>query len=248
MWAYQIADLADRYRIVVYDQRGHGASARTSPTSMTIATLGDDLHDVLRACVPIGEKAVLAGHSMGGISIMSWAARHPHAVADRAAAAVLINTAANRIPDHIPLHGGPRRARRAAPLLVRRSLLTLVHRRARLPIRYLALGDHADAGHLDAIMEMLAQAPPATLRRYITAFLAMDLADELPRLTVPASVVGGTRDRLLPPVHCTLLAERLPSLDRVVMVPGSGHMGPWEARETVSALLADVAQRHLRRP
>src|SRR5580765_3463352 len=89
-WAYQVADLEGQFRVVVYDQRGHGRSGKPGPAGYTIAALGDDLQAVLDACLGPGEAAVLAGHSMGGIAIMSWAIRHPSEVSARAAACALL--------------------------------------------------------------------------------------------------------------------------------------------------------------
>ncbi len=73
----------------------------------------------------------------------------------------------------------------------------------------------------------------------------MDLMPCVPALTVPTAVVGGARDRLLPLVHSERIAAGLPDLVRLVSVPGSGHMGPWEARAVVSGLLAELAERYL---
>src|SRR3989442_366815 len=51
-----------------------------------------DLGAVLSACVPEGERAVVAGHSLGAMTVVAWAAAEPDAVADRIAAAALVNT------------------------------------------------------------------------------------------------------------------------------------------------------------
>ncbi|PRC52272.1 alpha/beta hydrolase, partial [Mycobacterium sp. ITM-2017-0098] len=54
--------------------------------------LAADLDAVLDATLAPGERAVIAGHSMGGIAISSWSGRLPHRVAERADAVALINT------------------------------------------------------------------------------------------------------------------------------------------------------------
>jgi len=81
VWAYQIADLANDYRVIAFDHRGHGRSAvppRRSGYGLDI--LAADLDAVLEATLAAGERAVLAGHSMGGIAITSWAERYPDRV------------------------------------------------------------------------------------------------------------------------------------------------------------------------
>src|SRR4051812_7922835 len=70
------AALRDRVRLVFWDQRGHGRSGWTRLTSATIDRTGRDLGQVLDAVVPDG-PVVLAGHSMGGMSIMALARQRP---------------------------------------------------------------------------------------------------------------------------------------------------------------------------
>src|SRR3546814_4528076 len=78
-WRPQIEHFANTHRVVVYDQRGHGWSDRgRAPFSSSL--LGDDLEAVLRAVVTSSRKALVSGHSMGGMSIMAWAAEHPESV------------------------------------------------------------------------------------------------------------------------------------------------------------------------
>lgn len=244
-WAYQVRDLADRYRVVVYDQRGHGRSVCRDPRAFSVDALGHDLHAVLTTCVPDGERVVVAGHSMGGITIMSWANLYPGQVADRVAAAVLFNTAPSAILNHVAVIGLPARTHGLGLAVVRRSLLSIVLRRARLGLRMLALGDRVDRVHLDALVELTAAAPATTIHALIRTLADMDLSGELAKLTVPAVLVSGTRDRLLPPVHHRRLAWGLPNVDQHIVLPGSGHMSPWEERAACSQILADVAARYL---
>ena len=75
------------FRVVLYDQRGHGASTRGT-AQLTVETLAHDLTAVLHATDV--HNAVLAGHSMGGMTIMSLATHRPDVLNKRAKAAVLV--------------------------------------------------------------------------------------------------------------------------------------------------------------
>ena len=79
-WAYQIADLANDYRVIAFDHRGHGQSGVPRPKDYSLKHLASDLDSVLDATLAPHERAVLAGHSMGGITIAAWSARYRHKV------------------------------------------------------------------------------------------------------------------------------------------------------------------------
>jgi pimeloyl-ACP methyl ester carboxylesterase len=242
-WAYQLRDLMADHRVIVYDQRGHGRSGWAE--HYTIDALGEDLHAVLEATLPAGDKAVLAGHSMGGISIMSWAKQYPDQLRQRAAAVVFVNTAASEIGLHVGVVGVPQRMHPMAKYVVRKRLLTLVRTRSRLPLRMLAFGVDPHPTHVDAVLKLISVATSRTLRSFIVALIDMDVTDALPLITCPTVIVAGARDRLLPPVHNRRIGPRLPNLERMIMIPAVGHMGPWESREIVSGALREAASTHL---
>ena len=79
------------FRVVAYDQRGHGRSGAPHLDSCTVDQLGRDLDAVLAATCPTG-PVVLVGHSMGGMTVMSYAGQHPEAVRDRVLAVALVST------------------------------------------------------------------------------------------------------------------------------------------------------------
>src|ERR1700733_11727403 len=95
-WQHQIAALramCPKPRIIAYDARGHGRSGATRLTSATLGQLGDDLAQVLRHYGANG-PVVLAGHSMGGMTIMEYAHAHPVDFAERVAGLLFISTTA----------------------------------------------------------------------------------------------------------------------------------------------------------
>ena len=66
-WHHQIRDLMDEFRVVAYDQRGHGQSDPPGAAGYSSDALGDDLHAVICATVPRDQRCVVVGHSMGGL-------------------------------------------------------------------------------------------------------------------------------------------------------------------------------------
>jgi len=75
-WENIFPRLATRYRVIAYDARGHGKSARA--TSYAIGEFADDLLRVIETVA--GGPAIVIGHSLGGATALVAAAKRPAAV------------------------------------------------------------------------------------------------------------------------------------------------------------------------
>jgi pimeloyl-ACP methyl ester carboxylesterase len=75
-WENVFPRLATRYRVIAFDARGHGKSARAA--SYAIEALADDLLRVIDGVA--GGPAIVIGHSMGGSSALVAAAARPAAI------------------------------------------------------------------------------------------------------------------------------------------------------------------------
>jgi pimeloyl-ACP methyl ester carboxylesterase len=87
MWDGQVAEFADRYRIILWDMRGHGQSGDpTDPAAYSHALTVGDMAAVLDACGV--ENAVIGGLSLGGVMSLGFHIAHP----ERVRALVLCDT------------------------------------------------------------------------------------------------------------------------------------------------------------
>ena len=77
LWHRQIEALAGEARIIAFDLRGHGRSGFAADEDYSIERFADDLDAVLADRLADSEQAVLAGHSMGAMTIAAWAHGHP---------------------------------------------------------------------------------------------------------------------------------------------------------------------------
>src|SRR3954451_20761644 len=76
MWDGQIAQLRDRYRVIVWDMRGHGRSdVPTDPAAYSEAATVDDMAAILRELG--ATRAVIGGLSLGGYMTLAFHLRHP---------------------------------------------------------------------------------------------------------------------------------------------------------------------------
>ena len=85
-WAAQVEELSTSLRVVTWDLRGHGQSP-SPPGDCRLSDLANDLGSVLDAAAI--ERAVVLGHSAGGVVAMQFALDHP----ERCAGLVLVGTA-----------------------------------------------------------------------------------------------------------------------------------------------------------
>jgi len=250
VWYEQINDLSRDFRVIAYDHRGHGRSGVPAAKDYSLDHLAADLDAVLAATVRPGERAVVAGHSMGGIAISAWADRFRDRVADRAAAVALINTTTGDLLDKIQLLRVPgmlRAGRVAAARTMIRSLggAPLVHGTqpgSRRFLQMMAVGAGADPA-ITHFLHDLFSATPAAGRGAWARVLVDEMGHrahiDLTGLSVPALVIGSTKDRLLPMCQARKIADAVPNLVDLVEMPG-GHCAPLEHPAEVNRHLRDL--------
>jgi non-heme chloroperoxidase len=214
------------HRVVLYDQRGHGASTRgTAP--LAIETLAHDLAHVLEAR-DVGD-AVLAGHSMGGITIMSLATHRPEVMKERARAAVLVATSA-----HDPRGQSFPQAARLASAVIASPIVTRSMRSAN-GHRFVrgAFGVDPVHSHMVLTRDLFAGCDPSVRGGWLPAMTTMNLLEGIAGMEVPTTVMVGSRDTLTVPARANVIASTIPGA-RLVTLPDRGHMLPLEDPDAVA--------------
>jgi pimeloyl-ACP methyl ester carboxylesterase len=238
-WAAQIRDLAADHRVIAYDQRGHGRSP-ASPACGTEA-LADDLEAVLEATLAPGEKAVIAGHSMGGMTVMA-AAERP-GLREHTAAVLLCSTGSSRLVAEstvVPIRPGRLRTWLTRHILGARAPLGPVTPLARRILKYGTMGP-GSAPHMVEACARIVHACPRKVRYAWSQVLdLLDLDHGVRELRVPTAVVVGTADRLTPPVQARALVAALPNCVGSTELPGLGHMTPVEAPGLVTGRIREL--------
>jgi pimeloyl-ACP methyl ester carboxylesterase len=234
-WELQRAALRHRARLVFWDQRGHGRSAITPLPDATIDRTGRDLGEVLDAVVPTG-PVVLAGHSMGGMSIMALARQRPELFGDRVVGVFLLATSAGGLVETGLLGWAIKLIRwlRLLPLYLRflqlvAPVLERFRRRGsvfgRWFTRRLLFGrDDADPASVRMVQNLLEETSYPVVMAFYATFLDHDETAALEVLRrVPVTVVAATQDRLTPAAHGRRIAETIGDGAELVVVPGAGH-------------------------
>ncbi|MEU1891602.1 alpha/beta fold hydrolase [Streptomyces pristinaespiralis] len=242
-WAAQIRALVPDHRVVVYDQRGHG---RTPAGAVGTERLADDLEAVLGAVLAPGEKAVLGGHSMGGMTMMAAAGRA--GFREHAAAVLLCSTGSARLVEEsvvLPMRPGRLRTRLTHLILGARAPLGPVTPVSRRILKYGTMGPGSSPERVDECARIVHACPRTARVAWSQVLGELDLEKGVRALDVPAIVVGGTADRLTPMVHARRLAAELPQCLELVELAGMGHMTPVEAPEAVTAKIRELTGAYL---
>lgn len=251
VWAYQITDLCGDYRVIAFDHRGHGRSGIPKRGGFSLNHLAADLDSVLEATLAPGERAVIAGHSMGGITINAWAERYPRRVQRFADAVALINTTTGELVNHIDLLPFPRRFAPTRTLAATNLIRViggfpvpgLLSPPIRPMVEMMAVGALADPAIADFIYELFENTPPAgrggAARAMVNEMGARYF--NLANLSVPALVIGSERDRLTPISQSRRIAAEVPELFKLVELPG-GHCSILEHPDRVNAELRGLIE------
>jgi pimeloyl-ACP methyl ester carboxylesterase len=249
-WHEQINDLARDFRVIAYDHRGHGRSGVPAPSAYSLDHLAADLDAVLAAVLRPGERAIVAGHSMGGIAISAWSDRFRDRVQQRVDAVALINTTHGNLLDKIQLLRVPgmlRSTRVAAAGAMIRSLGGAPLFRGTQPgslrfLQMMAVGAKADPAISHFLHDIFSATPPSgrgSWARVLVDELGPKVYIDLSGMTVPALVIGSTKDRLLPMCRARKIADSVPHLVDLVEVPG-GHCAMLEQPDVVNAQLRNL--------
>ncbi|MCI0687355.1 MAG: alpha/beta hydrolase [Sporichthyaceae bacterium] len=252
-WHYQRKELGDLGRLVFYDQRAHGRSARGTRERATIDQLAHDLRAVIDAVAPDG-PIVLVGHSMGGMTIMALADQYPGLFGDRITGAALLSSSPGRLAEvtiGAPAYTG-RILHKLAPgfiaALARQAELVDKSRRVGSDLSYVLTKRLAFASDVPPTLvrfaaRMLAQTPIDVVADFFPAFDAHDKLSALSVLQhVETLVMVGSHDLLTPEEHSKDIVRAVPGAELVV-VPNAGHLLTLEHPEPVNRALRELVER-----
>ena len=241
------------YRMVFYDQPGHGRSGKLSHGEYTLESLGEALKRVIDETAPEG-PIVLVGHSMGGMTIMALAELYPDLFGERVKGVVLVSTSAGKL-DEVNFGMPDFVARFSKPLMpvvigggkltsgvvdsIRRSATDL----AWLLTRRYGFGTDKPSPALVSYVELMnSRTGTEVVTRYLRTIYTHARYPALEALKLTkVLVVCGEDDKLTPLEHSAEICRVLPDAE-FVAVPGAGHVALLERPDIVNAGLLDFLE------
>jgi pimeloyl-ACP methyl ester carboxylesterase len=251
-WYYQWRSFSERYRCVLYDQRAHGRSGLPPKGDYSVNSLGRDLEVVLDHAQPRRSPAMLVGHSMGGMAILSMALERPEEFGNRVAGVVLADTGASDLLREVfgGLGTGVGEAlRRLGNRLGRRmdtaERLQEWTRRFGTDLAFLIaratnFGPDASPSQIDYVSRLSRDAKPEVWVHALGELVQMDLRRALDHVRCPALVVVGDRDLMTPKASAQALRAALPD-GRAVVITGAGHISMMERHAAFNEVVGGFA-------
>lgn len=214
-WDPVVPGLAERYRVVLFDNRGIGESDKPAGPYTAAEMAVDALQVLDEAGI---ERAHVLGASLGGMIAQELAVAEPARV-DKL---VLCCTTAGG-PDMPPMPEATVKLFVEAPTLEPQVALR----------RFVenALGESPPAGLADELFARRLQNPPDPAGWQAQAAAGTTFAGAaIDSITAPTLVVQGTADNVVDPGNAELLAARIPGA-RTELLDGLGHLFFWEQPE-----------------
>jgi 3-oxoadipate enol-lactonase len=221
MWDDQVAELKNSYRILRYDQRGHG-STEAPPGTYSFDVLTADVIALMDALQI--KRAHFAGISMGGMTALFLAQRHP-----------------DRFDRVIPCDCGPASTPASAQqwkeridIAAGKGMESLVEPTVNrwFPPEFVA----TRAPVLDKVRRMIRATPVAGFSGCAAALSDYDLRPGLSKINRPVLCIVGTKDATLPGMEQTHAAVPGSALAKL---EGAGHLSNLEQPAAFSRAIRD---------
>jgi pimeloyl-ACP methyl ester carboxylesterase len=249
-WYYVIRALRERFQVLVWDMPGLGHSDKPGHGDYSLERHARDLEAVL--AVAGGQPAVLVGHSMGGMVLLTFCRLFPEHLGSRVRGLALVDTSYTnpaRTTTASGLISGLQKpvlepllhlTAWLAPLVWVMSWLGYLNGSSHLLGMFFGFAGSQTRGQLDLAARYNPLAWPGVQARETLAMFGYDATPVLTSMPVPTLVATGHLDRLIVPETARLMAERLPHVRGVRLQP-AGHMAVFERHDTLVPALAGFA-------
>jgi len=237
MWVNQVAAFKDKYRVVVWDVRGHGRSEVTE-TGYSIEQFAEDQYALMRH---LGiQRAHIGGLSMGGWIAWTFALAHPECTVSLIlsdSAGYLTTVSKEKSEENRKMFEA------SAAIAEKKGRKPLVDVTLSLMFSQAFIKNHPDI--VNVVRKRIEEDPGlgyANAIRYV--FLPRwdtpeeEIKKKLAKISVPTLVLVGDLDALTPLPTQKSLAQAIPGA-RLEIIPNSGHVPIIEQPEIWNRLVGD---------
>ena len=221
-WDPVVPALAERYRVLTFDNRGIGESDKPDGPYTAELMAGDALQVLDEAGV---ERAHVVGASLGGMIAQEVAAAAPERV-DKLVLCCTTPGGADAVP---------------MPAVTLQLLADSASLEPAVALRRFienALGTPPDDGLVEELLRRRLADPPDPLGWQAQAAAGTTFPGIAGSIAAPTLVLHGTEDNVVDHRNAELLADRIPGAS-VRLFPGTGHMFFWEQPDAFVAAVTE---------
>jgi len=237
-WNELVKELGDRYRLISYDQHGHGI---TGPHQADDYTAQAKINTALRVLDDAGvEKAIWVGNSMGGW--VTWRATLESP--ERVSAMVLIDASGVVGGETVKLYLGAKLASSRFGQMIAPYILPKILIEKSVQKNYFDTSKVTDQ-LVDQYWQMLRFPGNRTALAKITnTTREPEYWNNIDEITHPTLILWGEHDFVLPVSHASLFKQKLPQSE-LKIYPDAGHLPMEEIPEKVAKDIDDWVQLNL---
>ncbi|MDP1547124.1 MAG: alpha/beta fold hydrolase [Anaerolineales bacterium] len=233
-WHKMVPFLAEHFQVLTFDNRGVGQSDKPAGpyTAGVLAADTVGLLDALKI-----EKAIIAGHSMGGFVAQAIALNFP----ERVEKLILCSTNFGG-PNHAPV------TPEAMKVLTDVTSDALTRFRNGLSVSTAPGWAEKNPEMIEEWVKWRVANPIEPVHYQAQIAIGLGLLPEaaafenkLSRLNIPTLILFGAHDKVVPPANASLLAGKIAG-STVVIFPDAGHFFPIEIAEAASRAIVEFAK------
>lgn len=246
VWYYAKKQLADQFRVIVWDLPGLGKSKKPKNRDYSLEKFASDLNAVLE--VAGDESAILLGHSMGAMMLLTFCRLFPEQMQRRVAGLIIVDgTYTNPLKTTVLsklllalqkplLEPLLYLAIVLSPLLWVISWLSYFNGSTLLTTEISGFTGRETRGQLNFSSLIGIKAAPGVLARGVLAMFRFEETATLPNITVPTLVIFGKSDIATRPFANEHIGTAIPQAQLSVLSPG-GHMALMERNQQFSEVV-----------
>lgn len=242
-WYYQRKRFERDYRILLMDLPGLGKSTRPRNKDFSLSKMALDLNAVLEHAG--ARDAVLWGHSIGGMTVLTLVAHHRSELRTPLKGLMLEHTTYTNPVRTIIFSRAMTALQKPlleplcwllivlSPLAWVMRWMSYLNGNSHLMTRWLTFAGTQSPRQLDFITLLSTLSPPAVTARGVLGMFRYSVQEQLPSIHLPTLVIGAARDRLTKPEASEYMKTHLPQAQLVTVDP-AGHQGLVERHHEVN--------------
>lgn len=242
VWYYVKRQLGDRFRVIVWDLPGLGKSSKPKNNDYSLEKYARDLESVVALA---GKPVILLGHSMGGMSILTFCRLFPEHLGHRVAGLILVDTTYTNPVKTSIFSRFFRTVQKPllepllyltillSPLVWLMNWLSYLNGSLYISVELSGFTGTETRGQLDFSALLSALAWPGVLARGTLAMFNYDETPTLSTINVPVLIIVGASDIATIPAASIRMKAELPNSELVTLKPG-GHMSLMEQNQQFS--------------